>query len=77
VGGGSRSASIRSGLVLIRRPRRIGSDGAQGAREAIPESEKSRRGATFGAPGVGLEPTTFRLTAGRVYQLSYPGPALP
>src|SRR5437867_9649922 len=26
------------------------------------------------APGVGLEPTTFRLTAGRVCQLSYPGP---
>src|SRR5215207_1385571 len=25
------------------------------------------------APGVGLEPTTFRLTAGRVCQLSYPG----
>src|SRR5215217_1871061 len=26
------------------------------------------------APGVGLEPTTFRLTVGRVCQLSYPGP---
>jgi hypothetical protein len=64
VGGGSRSASIRSGLVLIRAPRRIGSDRAR----VLPrrqQKRKSRRRATSGAPGVGFEPTTLRLTAER------------
>src|SRR3981081_3790438 len=53
-------------------------------RHSLPEDEARVDGLTLGspasereAPGVGLEPTTSRLTVERICQLSYPGSCYP
>jgi hypothetical protein len=47
------------------------------SKRTAPGSPEAAVSSSYGAPGVGLEPTTFRLTAGRICQIELPRNELP